>query len=129
MKTTSQYIHGIILIMISGLLLELIFIGHYENFWQNLPLTLLFVSFISILFLKKIKWIYVLNSIFLAVIIVGFLGVFLHLKNNYEFEMELNARLSSWQLFTRSLTGALPVLAPGSLVPLGLLGLLLVKIK
>ncbi|NAS30971.1 hypothetical protein GTQ40_08330 [Flavobacteriaceae bacterium R38] len=65
-------------------------------------------------------------SFFKLVLIVtalsGFYGVFLHLRANYEFEQEMKPTANGWDLFLESLSGALPTLAPGSMVVLALLG-------
>ena len=55
-------------------------------------------------------------------IVSGGLGVWFHLKANFEFEMELHPSLEGWELLKESLSGAIPALAPGSMVALGLVG-------
>ena len=62
-------------------------------------------------------------------ILTGIMGIGLHLKNNMEFEQEMYPQLAGWDLIEGSLTGALPVLAPGALIPIGLLGLLIINLK
>ncbi|MEM6831595.1 MAG: hypothetical protein AAF551_13885, partial [Bacteroidota bacterium] len=70
-----------------------------------------------------------LRGISLVTIAVGLLGIGIHLKNNIDFELEMYPQLNGWNLFVKSMTGALPVMAPGSLIPIGLLGLLVTKLK
>ena len=55
----------------------------------------------------------------------GVLGVGLHYRGNVEFERELYPALAGMELVRKTLTGATPVLAPGSMALLGLVGLCL----
>jgi hypothetical protein len=59
----------------------------------------------------------------LLFLIVGILGVFLHLRGNVEFALERDPSLSGLKLVWKALRGATPALAPGALTQLGLLGL------
>jgi hypothetical protein len=47
----------------------------------------------------------------------------LHYHGNEEFELEMYPSLSGMQLVSETLTGATPVLAPGSMALLGVVGL------
>jgi hypothetical protein len=53
----------------------------------------------------------------------GMLGVVLHYQGNEEFELEMQPALSGRTLVGKTLTGATPVLAPGSMSLLGVVGL------
>ena len=60
----------------------------------------------------------------------GIYGAFLHLQANYEFEQDMKPTANFWELFSESLSGALPTLAPMSMVVLALIGysyLILIK--
>jgi hypothetical protein len=57
-----------------------------------------------------------------AFIVSGAVGVGLHYDGNVEFERERDPRGSGWPFIRSILTGATPVLAPGSMVLLGLVG-------
>lgn len=52
----------------------------------------------------------------------GLLGVYFHMKANFEFESELRPKLSFTQHLLDSFSGALPALAPGSMVVFALIG-------
>jgi len=110
-----------------GLILELILIGHYESFWQYFPLISLGLGLSSLKLLSRslllVKYFYLLT------IFTGVLGVILHLKNNWDFETEMYPGMGTTDLILKSLTGAIPVLAPGTLVPIGLMGFLLIQLK
>ena len=52
----------------------------------------------------------------------GALGVGLHYDGNVEFELEITPAMSGFELVREALTGATPVLAPGAMALLGLIG-------
>ena len=54
--------------------------------------------------------------------LAGLYGVFLHLQANFQFEQEMTPTHTNWELFTESLSGAIPALAPGSLVAFSIIG-------
>ena len=58
--------------------------------------------------------------VFLA---TGLIGVGLHYRGNEEFELEMSPSLAGSSLMSKALTGATPVLAPGSMWLLGVVGL------
>ena len=60
----------------------------------------------------------------LLFVAAGIVGVYLHYQSNVEFELEMNPAAAGWELIRESLTGAMPALAPGTMVHLGLIGLL-----
>ena len=60
----------------------------------------------------------------------GVYGVFLHLQSNFEFEQDMKPTATNRELFSESLSGALPTLAPMSLLVLAFIGysyLILIK--
>lgn len=111
--------------MLLGTVLELYLLGHYEDFRQLIPMlcigasaALLAVLHLSRapLFGKLLKWVLAISAL------SGLYGTFLHLRANYEFESEMKPSGRPWELFTESLSGALPALAPLSMIVLALLG-------
>ena len=107
--------------------------NHYEDTLQLIPILCIAASILAlfILFIKKTKWTRSLFKLVLALTALsGVYGAFLHLKANYEFELEMKPGAKGWDLFLESLSGALPSLAPGSMIVLALIGysyLLLLK--
>ncbi len=110
-----------------GLIAELLLIGHYESFWQYSPIVSLCLGLISLLLpsksLQLVKFFYLLT------ILSGVLGVILHLRSNWEFEVEMYPGMKTVDLISKSMTGAIPALAPGTLIPIGLMGFLLIQLK
>ncbi len=104
---------------------ELLLIGHYEDPWQWVPLVLLAFGFLSGL---GIWWrpgavaTRVFRGLMAVWVLSGVVGMALHLKGNAEFEREMVPSLGGIELIWESLRGATPVLAPGAMVQLGLLG-------
>ena len=111
-----------------GLIVELLFIQHYEKRWQIIPLALLGMSVIA---LVPITWWPSDQSVRLFRIVMAFcvlsapFGIWLHYAGNVEFELERRRELRGAPLIWKSLHGATPVLAPGAMAQLGLLGLAL----
>ena len=120
----------VFIISVIGLCAELLFIGHHEGFWQYIPLVLL--GFGLFLFILRTYW-SVAEKLFKTVpllfIVAGFLGIFFHLRSNVAFELEMYPNISGWTLIKKTVTGALPILAPGGLIPLGLTTYLLTNSK
>ena len=57
-----------------------------------------------------------------VLIVTGGLGVALHLDGNFDFERELHPEEQGFELLRKTVAGATPALAPGSLALLGLVG-------
>jgi hypothetical protein len=57
-----------------------------------------------------------------VLLVTGGLGVVLHLDGNFDFERELHPQEQGFELLRKTVAGATPVLAPGSLALLGLIG-------
>ncbi len=110
-----------------GTLVELLLLGHYEDRWQFIPLVL------GGLFLLVMAWHGASPSrrtVLGARVVAGLaaisalVGIYLHYQANVEWELETTPALHGWELFREAVTGALPLLAPGTMLQLGLLGLL-----
>ncbi len=112
------------LIMV-GTFLELLFIEHHESRTQSIPVILIALSGISFLtlVLRQSLWIKRTFLILMAACFFsGFLGIYFHLLANYEFELEVHPTQQGWSLFMKMLSGALPSLAPGSMIGIAILG-------
>ena len=121
---------GALLIFVLGTLglgAELLLLGHFEEWRQQVPLVLLGLGLILLavrllyrgaLILRLFRW------TMLAFVLGGLAGLWLHLSANMEFELEMYPTLSGLELLSKALGGALPALAPGALVQLGLIGFL-----
>lgn len=122
-----------ILMVLTGTGLELYLIDHYEDELQLIPLIIIALGlllFTAHLWSRSDKLVKPLQLILIACGISGFLGTYFHLQANYEFEQEMRSGLPATELFWESLSGALPALAPMSMIVFTLLGftyLLIIK--
>lgn len=126
-KNISRLVIVILALMCLGTLSELLLIGHYEDNWQLTPVGIIAITILLffVLQLIRVPWlIKVFRILMIICILSGGLGVWFHLKANFEFETELHPSNSGWILIKESLSGAIPALAPGSMVALGLIGYL-----
>ena len=128
-KSLDAKITRLILIAIAfmsvGLSIELYLLEHYEGILQFIPIICVSLGLILslVLFRFRNKTIQNLFNISLILLVAsGLTGIFLHLKANYEFEKEIRPSINGMDLFMESLSGALPSLAPGSLILLALIG-------
>jgi hypothetical protein len=111
---------------IGGMGLELVFIGHVEDPLQLAPIVLLPAGLMAVLWHvlrpgpASARAVQLLMALFVA---SGVVGVGLHYRGNQEFEREMYPEMAGVELVRATLTGATPVLAPGSMALLGLVGL------
>ncbi len=116
----------IFLLGTAGTVAELLLIGHIEEVWQWLPLLLLVVSILILLAHVTVGAnIRMFQGIMILFIASGITGIALHYKARMEFKLEINPALKGKQLILETIKGATipPVLAPGLMIQLGLLGL------
>jgi hypothetical protein len=115
-----------VMVGIVGMGLELLFIGHVEDQLQLVPIVLLPAGLIALAWhtsrpsRASARGVRLLMALFAF---SGVLGVGLHYRGNYEFELEMYPAMAGMELVRETLTGATPVLAPGSMALLGLVGL------
>ncbi len=107
---------------------ELLLLGHTEDAWQWAPLALILCSLIVLLgyaVLRRRVLLAGFQIIMLLFVVSGIVGSVLHYQAKVEFKLEMQPELSGWQLFLEVMQGATvpPVLAPGMMAQLGLLGL------
>ncbi len=120
-----------IFMFLVGTGLELILLSHYEDEWQLIPIILLALGLIAFTILL-VRYSSILmsttRSILVASGLSGLLGTYFHMKANFEFEQEIRSSLPTVELLWESLSGALPALAPMSMIVFTLLGFIYLKI-
>lgn len=115
-----------LLIGMVGTLLELLLLEHTEDLWQQIPLWLLgfgLVAVCALLLVPGAAAIHALRAVMAAFLASGVAGTWLHYDGNVEFELEMYPSRHGWELFREALSGATPTLAAGTMIVLGLLGL------
>ena len=115
----------IFLFGLTGTSLELLLLGHTEESWQFVPLVLqglalvilawytVVRSRVAMRFFRGLMGLFILSSI---------AGLILHYQGNVEFELEMYPNLGGFALFWNAITGATPVVGPGNMALLGLIG-------
>lgn len=107
--------------------IELVLLEHYAEIFQLVPLAMILAALVVLAMWFVSGAPAVLRvfqvSMFLF-LLAGVLGIYLHYNSNVEFELEMDPSAAGWPLIWASLTGAMPALAPGTMVQLGLVGLL-----
>ena len=106
---------------------ELLLLGHTEDLWQWVPLVLMAASLVALgwrVAARGARSLRVFRGTMFLLVLSGFVGLWLHYDGNAEFELEMYPDLQGFELFRESVTGATPTLAPGTMLGLGLLGLL-----
>ena len=117
----------LLLLGTAGVAVELVLLEHYADPWQWAPLTLLGLALVlgSALTVRPtaalVRSLQVLMALF---VLASALGIYLHVRSNVEFELELRPSVAGRELIVETLKGAIPALAPGAMAQLGLLGLL-----
>jgi predicted tellurium resistance membrane protein TerC len=117
---------GALAIGVIGTSGELILLRHVDEPAQWIPVVALAVSIPVLIWhayapgSATVRTLQVLMTLF---ILLGVVGVGLHYNGNVEFERELHPSERGWEFLRKTVAGATPVLAPGSMVLLGLVGL------
>jgi hypothetical protein len=105
---------------------ELLLIGHFEDQPQFIPLSLIGAALAATAWLALRPGQAALRTfqvLMMGFVLGGAVGVGLHYQGNEEFELEMYPEMAGVELVKETLTGALPVLAPGTMSVLGLVGL------
>ena len=112
---------------LAGTIVELLLLEHYENAWQFVPLFLIVVA-LGVLIWHRARPtaanVRALQALMALFVMAGPIGVGLHFRGAAEFQLEIDRSQPGWDLFKKVMTAkAPPVLAPGTMMLLGLIGL------
>ena len=130
LAATADLVRRLLLVLLVFALcataLDLVLLEHYESSWMLVPLVMIGLALVAIAWhvadrgpatvrvLKVTMWMF---------IVTGALGIALHYQANLEFQLDMDASQSSWELFKKVMHAkAPPALAPGAMAQLGLLG-------
>jgi len=108
-----------------GILVELLLLGHHDQWRQKVPIALLALAVLvgtTNWFRPRGGRLLLLRAVALGLVVAGVVGVYLHLAGNAEFEREMVPTIGGLALLTEAFRGATPALAPGSLVQIGAVG-------
>jgi hypothetical protein len=114
-----------------GTAVELLLLGHIDGWQQLIPLVLLAASVVVVIIQAR-KPTPTANATLLGTmcvfVISGAVGVAMHFQGNVEFEREMYPQMGGFELIRKTMTGATPVLAPGTMALLGLVGIAYVRV-
>jgi len=117
----------VLLFGLAGTIVELLLLEHYEDGWQFVPLFLIVVA-LGVLIWHRARPtaanVRALQALMALFVMAGPIGVGLHFRGAAEFQLEIDRSQPGWDVFKKVMTAkAPPVLAPGIMMLLGLVGL------
>jgi hypothetical protein len=121
------WVLGVLVLGLIGTVVELILLEHYEQALQFVPLVLIALGVVVLVWhaVKKdtasLRALQIVMGLF---VLAGFAGMAAHFNGSAEYQLELNPEMSNWELLEKILHAkAPPLLAPGMMMQMGLLGL------
>jgi hypothetical protein len=115
-----------LLLGLAGTLAELLLLAHTDGALQLAPVLLVGLALGTLIWYglaRSRASLRTLQGVMLLMLVSGMVGVWLHFGANVEWERESNPSLGGLALYRAALAGAMPVLAPGSMVQLALVGI------
>jgi len=116
----------VLVVGLVGLEIELLLLKHTDGVWQIVPLVLLGAGLLIALWYYRSRGagaVVVLSGAMVVFLASGVAGTVLHYNGNVVYEQEANPGLSGRELYKAAVQGSTPTLAPGAMIQLGLLGL------
>jgi hypothetical protein len=121
------WVLGVLVLGLTGTVVELILLEHYEQALQFVPLVLIAMGIVVLVWhaVKKdtasLRALQIVMGLF---VLAGFAGMAAHFNGSAEYQLELNPDMDKWELLDKILHAhAPPLLAPGMMMQMGLLGL------
>lgn len=118
-------------LLIVGLLvtgIDLMLLDHHEDIWQSIPLILIGIALLVIVWhamARNATSLRAMQTVMVLFVGAAAAGIVLHYRGNMEFQLELDATLSGWELFNKVIRAkAPPAAAPTAMAQLGLIGLI-----
>jgi hypothetical protein len=111
----------------AGTLIELFLLAHTDGWEQWIPNVLLAGGLVVAAWCVASRRpipLKVFRATMVTFVVAGLVGTALHFKGNVEWERESDPSIAGRELIWSALTGATPSLAPGTMIQLGLIGLL-----
>jgi hypothetical protein len=121
------WIVGVIVLGLIGTMTELILLEHDEQALQFVPLVLMVLGAVALIWhaiRKDTASLRALQIIMGLFVLSGFAGMAAHFNGSAEYQLELDPEMDKWELLGKILHAkAPPLLAPGMMIQMGLLGL------
>jgi hypothetical protein len=126
-EVLRKWILGVLVLGLLGTVVELILLEHYEQALQLVPLVLIALAIAALVWHLTRGDAASLNALLAVMalfVLASFLGVIAHFHGSAEFQLDLDPSMSTWELVEKVMHAkAPPLLAPGMMMQLGLLGL------
>jgi hypothetical protein len=121
------WVLGVLVLGLIGTVTELILLEHYEQALQFVPLVLIVLGVAVLIWHAMSKDTASLRALQIVMglfVLAGFAGMAAHFNGSAEYQLELDPDMSTWDLLEKILHAkAPPLLAPGMMMQMGLLGL------
>jgi len=118
---------GVLVLGLLGTVTELVLLEHYEEPLQFVPLVLIAAAVIVLAWhamRRDASSLTALQIVMGLFVLAGFVGIVAHFMGSAEYQLELNPDMPTGELVGKVLRAkAPPLLAPGMMIQLGLLGL------
>jgi hypothetical protein len=127
LTTMRRMLLGVLVLGLIGSGVDLLFLSHYEDVWQVVPLALIGLALAILLWhaaARNAASVHALRATMVLTIASAGIGIALHSQANAEFQLDIDPSASGPALWMKVLRAkAPPALAPGVMAHLGLLGL------
>lgn len=127
---TASVLRQLVLLIVAfgvvGLVPELLLLEHIKSPSQLIPFALLALTAIGVVWVyarPKPSSLRFFQGVMVLSALGGLMGLWEHLEGNLEYVRELNPSLSGLPLIWKAMHKGTPVLAPGTLIQMALLGL------
>jgi hypothetical protein len=121
------WILAVLVLGLVGTVTELFLLSHYEQAVQLVPVVLILLALAALawqFFRRDAASLNVLIVIMSLFLLAGFAGFVAHFHGSAEFQLDLDPDIGTWELVQKVLHAkAPPLLAPGMMLQMGLLGL------
>jgi hypothetical protein len=122
-----RWVLAILVIGLAGTVTELVLLEHYEQLLQLVPVVLIVAAVAAIAWeatKHSAASLRTLEIVMILFVLSGFAGVAAHFHGSAEFQLDLDPSMGTWELIEKILRAkAPPLLAPGMMLQMGLLGL------
>ena len=126
LQAFRRLILAVVIVGIAGIGAELVLLEHWESPLQWTPFIGMGAATLAITaagMRPTRRRVLALRAMMLALIVMGAVGMWFHWRSNLLLELEMNPAAAGWPLVRRVLFGGTPLLAPGAVMHLGLIGL------
>ncbi|MEO7158471.1 MAG: hypothetical protein ABI039_12965 [Vicinamibacterales bacterium] len=125
--TARRILLAILILGVVGITVELLLLGHVEDFNQLIPLALAAATLalsVVVSVTPTRATVRLFQGLMVLLVISGAVGIYLHFQVTTEFQLEMDPALAGLSLFRKAIFAkAPPALAPGAMTQLGLIGL------